>query len=112
MVRNDEELLPLKYGVFATNFILWASDSNPKSMLLSWPFEFFPQSLGVGVLGIAIWIRSDSALWVYTDNMSIGRYYAACYICLVVGAIILLIGFAGCIAAARESTTLMFVVSR
>lgn len=85
----DEDLLPLKYGVFATNFILWA--------------------LGVGILGVAIWVRSDSALWVYADNMSIGRYYAACYICLAVGAIILLIGFMGCIGAARESTTLMYV---
>ena len=65
----------------------------------------------MGILGIAIWVRSDSALWVYTDNMSIGRYYAACYICLVVGAIVLVIGFCGCIAALRESTTFMMVVS-
>jgi len=84
----DEELLPLKYGVFATNFILWA--------------------LGVAILGVAIWVRSDSGLWVYADNMSITRYYVACYICLVVGAIILIIGFAGCIGAARESSTLMY----
>ena len=65
----------------------------------------------MGILGIAIWVRSDSALWVYTDNMSIGRYYAACYIWLVVGAIVLVIGFCGCIAALRESTTFMMVVS-
>ncbi|KAI2807481.1 hypothetical protein BLOT_005417 [Blomia tropicalis] len=84
----DEDLLPLKYGVFATNFMLWA--------------------LGVALLGIAIWVRSDSALWVYVDNMSIGRYYAACYICLIAGAIILMIAFCGCVSAARESTTLMF----
>ena len=72
---------------------------------------FIRQSLGVGLLGVAIWIRSDSALWVYVENLSLGRYYAACYICLIAGAIILAIGFCGCIAAVRESTTMMMVVS-
>ncbi|UXI19673.1 hypothetical protein NH340_JMT05616 [Sarcoptes scabiei] len=84
----DENLLPLKYGIYCTNFLLWA--------------------LGIALMGVCIWIRSDSALWAYADNMDIFRYYQASYICLAVSGLILVMGIVGCMGAARENQLLLF----
>lgn len=62
-------------------------------------------------MGICIWIRSDSALWAYGDNMDIYRYYQATYICLAISALILVMAFLGCLGAAHEFKYLMFFVS-
>ncbi|KAH9522502.1 23 kDa integral membrane protein [Dermatophagoides farinae] len=85
---HHENLVPLKMGVYATNFMLW--------------------SLGIVLMGICIWIRSDSALWAYGDNMDIYRYYQATYICLAISALILVMAFLGCLGAAHEFKYLMF----
>ena len=69
------------------------------------------QSLGVVLLAICIWIRSDSALWAYSDNMDIYRYYQATYICLAISALILVLAFLGCLSAAHEFKYLMLFVS-
>lgn len=60
---------------------------------------------------MCIWIRSDSGLWAYADNMDIYRYYQASYICLTVCALIFIISILGCAGASKESEILMFVVS-
>lgn len=117
---HHESLLPLKMGVYATNFMLWVClffffcfnqiplmtlfiDINYLNKIL--------QSLGVVLLAICIWIRSDSALWAYSDNMDIYRYYQATYICLAISALILVLAFLGCLSAAHEFKYLMLFVS-
>lgn len=88
MSKIYEELLPLKYGVLCINFLLW--------------------TLGVVLMGVCIWIRSDSALWAYADNMDIYRYYQASYIGLTIAAVILIIGILGCIGAVRQNNAIIF----
>jgi len=67
--------------------------------------------LGAVLLGVAIWIKADGGLWEYTDNMDIERYHYACYICMTAGALILIVGFLGCLGAAMESPCMLLVVS-
>ncbi len=67
--------------------------------------------MGAVLLGVAIWIKADGGLWEYTDNMDIERYSYACYICMTAGALILIVGFLGCLGAAMESPCMLLAVS-
>ncbi|CAG2104943.1 unnamed protein product [Medioppia subpectinata] len=87
MTTIDPAVACIKYLLFAINFIVW--------------------TLGAILLGIAIWVRGDGGLWEYTDNLDIERYYFACYICMTAGALILIIGFLGCLGAAMESPCML-----
>jgi len=87
MTTLDPAVACIKYIIFAINFLIW--------------------TLGAILLGVAIWVRGDGGLWEYTDNLDIERYYYACYICMTAGALILIIGFLGCLGAAMESPCML-----
>jgi len=87
MTTLDPAVACIKYIIFAINFIIW--------------------TLGAVLLGVAIWIKADGGLWEYTDNMDIERYHYACYICMTAGALILIVGFLGCLGAAMESPCML-----
>ncbi|XP_054153918.1 CD9 antigen-like [Oppia nitens] len=89
MTSLDPAVACIKYLLFAINFIVW--------------------TLGAILLGVAIWVRGDGGLWEYTDNLDIERYYIACYLCMAAGAVILVIGFIGCLGAAMESPCMLIV---
>jgi len=87
MTTLDPAVACIKYLIFAINFIIW--------------------TLGAVLLGVAIWVRGDGGLWEYTDNLDIERYYFACYICMTAAALILIVGFLGCLGAAMESPCIL-----
>lgn len=60
---------------------------------------------------MSLWVRSDSALWVYTENLSIDRYYWACYFGMASGALLFLISFTGCMGTLLDSRLLFGIVS-
>lgn len=78
----------MKYIIFTINFVIWA--------------------MGGAILGLAIWIRSDSDFWEYHQGLDIPQYYQACYVAIALGIIILIIGFFGCCAAALDSPCMLF----
>jgi len=59
--------------------------------------------LGAGLLAVSIWVRGDPGLWEYVQALDIKHYYAACYVCMAAGILLLLFGFIGCLGAATES---------
>ena len=69
------------------------------------------QSLGVLLLAMSLWVRSDSDLWVYTDNLEIERYYRSCYFGMAAGGLLFLISFVGCMGALLDSRLLFAIVS-
>lgn len=107
--KYDEEVLPLKYGVFSANFLLWVGIVLIEFKIII--IFLVPKSLAVGLFGVCISIRSDSGLWAYADNMDIYRYYQASYICLTVCALIFIVSILGCAGASKESEIMIFVVS-
>ncbi|KPM11003.1 Tetraspanin-like protein 8 [Sarcoptes scabiei] len=80
----------------------------PSNMAFIVRIFFYGSALGIALMGVCIWIRSDSALWAYADNMDIFRYYQASYICLAVSGLILVMGIVGCMGAARENHSASF----
>lgn len=64
--------------------------------------------LGLTTLFVGVWIRSDPNFWEFQDRLPIGNYYAACYICIYVGAILLVVGFLGCVGTFIDSPCLIW----
>lgn len=75
------------------------------------PKHQLEQSLGALLLAMALWVRSDSGLWVYTENLSIERYYWACYFGMASGGLIFFISFVGCMGTLLDSRLLFGIVS-
>jgi len=73
----------LKFLVFTVNFILWL--------------------VGLGVLGVSLWLLFDSDLYLQTAADQKTDYYLGTYVLLGVGAIITIMGFLGCCGAWKES---------
>ncbi|GIY08306.1 tetraspanin-4 [Caerostris darwini] len=78
----------MKYIIFTINFVIWV--------------------MGGAILGLGIWIRSDSDFWEYHRGLDIPQYYQACYVVITLGVIILIIGFFGCCGAALDSPCMLF----
>lgn len=63
------------------------------------------------LLAMSLWVRSDSGLWVYTENLSIDRYYWSCYFGMAAGGLLFLIAFVGCMGTLLDSRLLFGIVS-
>lgn len=77
----------LKFIVFTINFILWL--------------------LGLGVLGVSLWLLFDSDLYLQTSADQQTDYYLSTYILLGVGALVTIMGFLGCCGAWRQSAWML-----
>ncbi len=76
------------------------------------PFFIYFQLLGCAILGVGIWVRVDPNLSKYVDNSGTFDYlYTGAYILIVVGVIVMIIGFLGCCGAIRESQCMLATVS-
>ena len=74
------------------------------------PFIF--QLLGCAILGVGIWVRVDPNFEEYVKGSDTFNYlYVGAYILIVVGLVIMVIGFLGCCGAIRESQCMLSVVS-
>jgi len=73
----------LKFLVFTVNFLLWL--------------------VGLGVLGVSLWLLFDSDLYLQTAADQKTDYYLGTYVLLGIGAIITIMGFLGCCGAWKES---------
>jgi len=69
------------------------------------------KALGALLLAMSLWVRSDSGLWVYTENLSIDRYFWACYFGMGAGGLLFLITFVGCLGTLLDSKLLFGIVS-
>lgn len=65
------------------------------------------KTVGVTLLAMCLWVRSDSALWVYTQNLDIERYYYATYYGLAAGCLLTIISIAGCFGVLIDSKLLL-----
>ncbi|UYV80300.1 hypothetical protein LAZ67_18002356 [Cordylochernes scorpioides] len=63
--------------------------------------------LGFALLGIGVWIRSDTDFWEYHNTLPIPQYYVATYVAMVIGVVLLITGFLGCFGAAVDSPCLL-----
>ena len=77
----------LKFLVFLINFKIWL--------------------LGLGVLGVSLWLMFDSSLYLQTSADQHTDYYLATYIFLGVGALIAVMGFLGCCGAWKQSAWML-----
>lgn len=77
----------LKFIVFTINFILWL--------------------LGLGVLGVSLWLLFDSDLYLQTSADQQTDYYLSTYILLGVGALVTIMGFLGCCGAWKQSAWML-----
>ena len=64
------------------------------------------------LLFLAIWIRSDPNFWEFQEHLDLGNYYAACYVSMVVGALLLVVGFMGCVGTFVDSPCILWSVSK
>ena len=78
----------LKFLVFTVNFLLWL--------------------VGLGVLGVSLWLLFDSDPYLQTSADQKTDYYLASYILLGVGALVSIMGFLGCCGALTTSRCAMF----
>jgi len=77
----------LKFLVFTVNFVLWL--------------------VGLGVLGVSLWLLFDSSLYLQTTADQRTDYYLATYILLGVGALVTIMGFLGCCGAWKQSAWML-----
>jgi len=75
-----------KYLLFAFNFCFWLA--------------------GAAILGVAIWILVDDDIDDVVEVADISIYTGS-YVLIVAGAVMLIVGFAGCCGAIKESTCLL-----
>ncbi|XP_003739620.1 tetraspanin-2A [Galendromus occidentalis] len=64
--------------------------------------------LGLTLLFLSIWIRSDPNFWEFQEHLNLGNYYAACYVAMVVGALLLVVGFMGCVGTFVDSPCILW----
>jgi len=64
--------------------------------------------LGLTIFFVGVWVRSDPNFWEFQANLPLGNYYAACYICIYTGAILLVVGFLGCVGTFIDSPCLLW----
>lgn len=80
----------IRYLMFAFNFLFWL--------------------LGCAILGVGIWVRVDEDFAKYVNNSShFGLLYTGAYIFIVVGILIMMVGFLGCCGAIRENQCMLGV---
>jgi len=77
----------LKFLVFTVNFILWL--------------------LGLGVLGVSLWLLFDSNLYLQTSADQKTDYYLGTYIMLGTGAFVTIMGCLGCCGAWKQSSWML-----
>jgi len=75
-----------KYLLFLFNFCFWAA--------------------GVALLGVSIWLLVDDSLEDVVEVAGI-NIYTGSYVLVAAGAVMLVVGFAGCCGALKESTCLL-----
>uniref|UniRef100_A0A0K8TKK9 Tetraspanin n=1 Tax=Tabanus bromius TaxID=304241 RepID=A0A0K8TKK9_TABBR len=62
--------------------------------------------IGLVIVGLSIWILTDPT-FLFSMTLHINHFYVALYICLAVGALMLIVAFFGCCGAFRESQCLL-----
>ena len=77
----------VKFLVFLINFKIWL--------------------VGLGVLGVSLWLLFDSSLYLQTSADQQTDYYLATYIILGVGALVTIMGFLGCCGAWKQSAWML-----
>lgn len=115
--QEPSSLYFAKYLLFGMNFLTFvgitaSSQPNRSNTNLIPPPTCYPQALGACLLAMSLWVRSDSGLWVYTENLSIERYYWACYFGMAAGGLLFLVSFVGCAGTLLDSRLMFGIVSR
>ena len=93
----------VRVGVVAT---YW-----PYLTLSSFPFQL----AGMGVLGLALWLRMDHKVNNFVrasyEIDQVNTYYILCYIMMGAGCVLTFVGFLGCCGAFQESKCMLGSVS-
>ncbi|KAL4224917.1 Tetraspanin-8 [Mactra antiquata] len=80
----------IRYLMFAFNFLFWL--------------------LGCAIMGVGIWIRVDTNFGKYVNSSNhFDLLYTGAYIFIVVGALIMVVGFLGCCGAIKENQCMLGV---
>ena len=75
-------------------------------------FYFLPQLIGIAMLGIGIWARLERDNFSLKDFHSMLDFFTEISILFVLlGCLIFMLGFCGCLGALRENTCLIKFVS-
>jgi len=78
-----------------------------KYLLLIFNFLFW--LLGCTIFGVGIWVRAEVISKTVIESTGYDYYFAACYIVIVAGLFIMLVGFLGCIGTLTESPSLLVI---
>lgn len=100
-------------GKQITKIVLFINNNLPEFFERENIFIFSnnSQGLGASLLTISIIIRTDDALYEYGKALELDRYYTACYICMAIGVLLIVLSFIGCLGAAVESPCILVFVS-
>ncbi|XP_022646512.1 23 kDa integral membrane protein-like isoform X2 [Varroa jacobsoni] len=64
--------------------------------------------LGLVLLFVGVWVRSDPNFWEFQNNLPLENYYTACYLCIYAGALMLVISFMGCVGTFIDSPCILW----
>ncbi|XP_067128219.1 23 kDa integral membrane protein-like [Centruroides vittatus] len=84
-------MLCFKYIFFVLNFLLFC--------------------LGLAIAGIGIWTLNDPNFLKYQLNLPIDEFHSTAYIIIVVGFVLVIIGFVGCCGAILDNACLLCLFS-
>ena len=113
--KDSSEVSPLiKYLLFIFNVLFWVIIIKVIIIIKNLKNYYFLKQkqklVGFAVFGIGIyaWIEKDTFNKLTT--MSIGVLFDPAFVFLVVGLLVFIIGFCGCVGALRENTNLLLIV--
>lgn len=109
----------LRWTVFALNLFFWVRwgdfvffDGLTRFYSNTAVFSAF-QLAGLGILGVALWLRFDPAVgeYVMSLNKNMEQFYTSLYLLMAAGALMALFGFLGCFGALKLSPAMLTAVS-
>lgn len=114
VIKDVSEISPLiKYLLFGFNVIFWVSLKRITRNFIYLKIKKLNsfKLLGFLIFGIGIyaWIEKDT--FTRLSSLSIGILFDPAFIFLVIGLMVFIIGFCGCVGALRENTLLLLLVS-
>ncbi|KAG9510987.1 Tetraspanin-2A [Fragariocoptes setiger] len=109
-IRNDQMAAVIKSlsQVLSSELVQYYIKKLPLEMRKPFQDKLLDEESSILLLSLSLWVRSDSALWVYVENLTLNRYYWGCYMGMAAGSLMILISLLGCMGTLLESRLLIY----